>query len=229
MEYTELLLVHRTFVQKVFWPLAVCSHRFVSFLHLAVFSQLFHTLAYNSPNSILKHTNYLGMYSSSMNRYDPIFNVLQYALHPPAVIIVHQAFHSKVIHSQTSLPSHVPSTRFPAGTVLVLLTPVGFNCGFRRSRFSIPITRGRSLLEPPVLVKHFILRVRVADDTQRVRGEPRLQDLVLRRGSIQAMWLSNLAVLGGNDPHSYGVTSRRASMNTLRPNWKSVGESNSSS
>ena len=26
-----------------------------------------------------------------------------------------------------------------------------------------------------------------------------------------------LAVLGGNDPHSYGVTSRRASMNTLRP------------
>ena len=28
---------------------------------------------------------------------------------------------------------------------------------------------------------------------------------------------SNLAVLGGNDPHSYGVTSRRASMNTLRP------------
>ena len=28
----------------------------------------------------------------------------------------------------------------------------------------------------------------------------------------------NMAVLGGNDPHSYGVTSRRASMNTLRPN-----------
>ena len=27
----------------------------------------------------------------------------------------------------------------------------------------------------------------------------------------------NLAVLGGNDPHSYGVTSHRASMNTLRP------------
>ena len=27
----------------------------------------------------------------------------------------------------------------------------------------------------------------------------------------------NLAVLGGNDPHSYGVTSRRASMNTLGP------------
>jgi len=26
-----------------------------------------------------------------------------------------------------------------------------------------------------------------------------------------------LAVLGGNDPHSYGVTSHRASMNTLRP------------
>ena len=26
-----------------------------------------------------------------------------------------------------------------------------------------------------------------------------------------------MAVLGGNDPHSYGVTSRRASMNTLRP------------
>ena len=31
----------------------------------------------------------------------------------------------------------------------------------------------------------------------------------------------NLAVLGGNDPHSYGVTSRRASMNTLRPNFYS--------
>jgi hypothetical protein len=29
--------------------------------------------------------------------------------------------------------------------------------------------------------------------------------------------LQNLAVLGGNDPHSYGVTSRRASMNTLGP------------
>ena len=29
----------------------------------------------------------------------------------------------------------------------------------------------------------------------------------------------NLAVLGGNDPHSYGVTSRRASMNTLRPEF----------
>ena len=28
---------------------------------------------------------------------------------------------------------------------------------------------------------------------------------------------SNLAVLGGNDPHSSGVTSQRASMNTLRP------------
>ena len=27
----------------------------------------------------------------------------------------------------------------------------------------------------------------------------------------------SMAVLGGNDPHSYGVTSRRASMNTLRP------------
>jgi len=27
----------------------------------------------------------------------------------------------------------------------------------------------------------------------------------------------NLAVLGGNDPHSSGVTSQRASMNTLRP------------
>ena len=26
-----------------------------------------------------------------------------------------------------------------------------------------------------------------------------------------------MAVLGGNDPHSYGVTSRRASMNTLGP------------
>ena len=106
-----------------------------------------------------------------MNRYDPIFNVLQYALHPPAVIIVYQAFHSKVIHSQTSLPSLTPSTRFPAGTVLVLLTPVRFNCGLRRSRFSIPITRGRPLLEPPVLVKHFILRVRVADDTQHVLVE----------------------------------------------------------
>ena len=28
----------------------------------------------------------------------------------------------------------------------------------------------------------------------------------------------NLAALGGNDPHSSGVTSQRASMNTLRPN-----------
>ena len=34
-----------------------------------------------------------------------------------------------------------------------------------------------------------------------------------------------LAVLGGNDPHSYGVTSRRASMNTLRPNFYSQAPS----
>ena len=119
MEYTELLLVHRTFVQKVFWPLAELPHRYASFLHLAVFSQLFHTLAYNSPNSILQHTNYLGMYSSSMNRYDPIFNVLQYALHPPAVIIVQKDM-------TLSYPSHVPSTRFPTGTVLALLAAFGF-------------------------------------------------------------------------------------------------------
>jgi hypothetical protein len=33
-----------------------------------------------------------------------------------------------------------------------------------------------------------------------------------------------LAVLGGNDPHSYGVTSRRASMNTLRPNIVSFAD-----
>ena len=31
------------------------------------------------------------------------------------------------------------------------------------------------------------------------------------------MYNKTLAVLGGNDPHSYGVTSHRASMNTLRP------------
>ena len=30
------------------------------------------------------------MYSSSLNLYCPIFNVLQYALHPPAVIIEYQ-------------------------------------------------------------------------------------------------------------------------------------------
>ena len=37
--------------------------------------------------------------------------------------------------------------------------------------------------------------------------------------SIQMSYgrMQNLAVLGGNDPHSYGVTSRRASMNTLGP------------
>ena len=37
--------------------------------------------------------------------------------------------------------------------------------------------------------------------------------------SIQMSYgrIQNLAVLGGNDPHSYGVTSRRASMNTLGP------------
>ena len=33
-----------------------------------------------------------------------------------------------------------------------------------------------------------------------------------------------LAVLGGNDPHSYGVTSHRASMNTLRPNIVSFAD-----
>jgi hypothetical protein len=69
--------------------------------------------------NILKHTNYLGMYSSSLNRYDPIFNVLQYALHPPAVIIVQKDM-------TLSYPSLVPSTRFPTGTVLALLAAFGF-------------------------------------------------------------------------------------------------------
>ena len=59
------------------------------------------------------------MYSSSLNRYDPIFNVLQYALHPPAVIIVQKDM-------TLSYPSHVPSTRFPTGTVLALLAAFGF-------------------------------------------------------------------------------------------------------
>jgi len=36
--------------------------------------------------------------------------------------------------------------------------------------------------------------------------------------------LNFLAVLGGNDPHSYGVTSRRASMNTLRPKFGRTSE-----
>ena len=38
---------------------------------------------------------------------------------PPAVIIVHQD-----LVGCLSYPSHIPSTRFPTGTVLVLLTPV---------------------------------------------------------------------------------------------------------
>ena len=69
--------------------------------------------------NILKHTNYLGMYSSSLNRYYPIFNVLQYALHPPAVIIVQEDM-------TLSYPPYVPSTRFPTGTVLALLAAFGF-------------------------------------------------------------------------------------------------------
>jgi len=50
------------------------------------------------------------------------------------------------------------------------------------------------------------------------KGEPRLQDLVpLAREVSRRSGSQMLAVLGGNDPHSYGVTSHRASMNTLRP------------
>ena len=48
-----------------------------------------------------------------MNRYDPIFNVLQYALRPPAVIIVRKDM-------TLSYLSHAPSTRFPTGTVNAL-------------------------------------------------------------------------------------------------------------
>jgi len=44
------------------------------------------------------------------------------------------------------------------------------------------------------------------------------------RGKYPGDVASNLAVLGGNDPHSYGVTSRRASMNTLRPNVVSFAD-----
>ena len=45
-----------------------------------------------------------------------LISVLQYALHPPAVIIVHQKTYplSRGIHYT------VPSTRFPTGTVLAL-------------------------------------------------------------------------------------------------------------
>jgi len=63
--------------------------------------------------NILKHTNYLGMYSSSLNRYDPIFNVLQYALRTSAVIIVQK-------NMTLSYPPYVPSTRFPTDSVLAL-------------------------------------------------------------------------------------------------------------
>jgi hypothetical protein len=41
------------------------------------------------------------------------------ALHPPAVIVVHQ-------DTTLSYPSHVPSTRFPTGTVLALPAAFGF-------------------------------------------------------------------------------------------------------
>ena len=41
------------------------------------------------------------------------------ALHPPAVIVVHQ-------DTTLSYPSHVPSTRFPTGTVIALLAAFGF-------------------------------------------------------------------------------------------------------
>ena len=44
--------------------------------------------------------------------------MLQYALRPPAVIIVQKDM-------TLSYPSHVPSTRFPTGTVLALLAAFG--------------------------------------------------------------------------------------------------------
>jgi hypothetical protein len=52
----------------------------------------------------------------------------------------------------------------------------------------------------------------------QTRGLEPLRQPVLGTNRCPSYPLSaNLAVLGGNDPHSYGVTSRRASMNTLRP------------
>ena len=53
------------------------------------------------------------------------------------------------------------------------------------------------------------------------RGLEPLWQLVLDAlsGTRLLHYCKNLAVLGGNDPHSYGVTSRRASMNTLRPEF----------
>ena len=53
----------------------------------------------------------------------------------------------------------------------------------------------------------------------QTRGFAPLRQLVLDAlaGARPIYYLQNLAVLGGNDPHSYGVTSRRASMNTLGP------------
>ena len=53
----------------------------------------------------------------------------------------------------------------------------------------------------------------------QTRGLEPLRQLVLgtKKDALPIPYLQNLAVLGGNDPHSYGVTSRRASMNTLGP------------
>jgi hypothetical protein len=82
----------------------------------------------------------------------------------------------------------------------------GGNCRVSRYDAIIPIThsfhplpdRDRSRIAsglwvrrlPPVVVTLLlILRVTVSGDTRNVREKPRLQDLVLLRGSIQAAWL----------------------------------------
>jgi hypothetical protein len=135
-----------------------------------------------------------------------------------------------------SYPSHVPSTRFPTGTVLVLPTLVRLdqNRPWMSNHF---LSSGTRLAKDTWHVLGGDDRDRTCCDISRRIYSPlpyhyggiSINLVPRKRIELLANALSrhcsttelprHLAVLGGNDPHSYGVTSHRASMNTLRPKF----------
>jgi hypothetical protein len=86
-----------------------------------------------------------------------------------------------------------------------------------RSRIASGLSVGR--LPPLRVTSLLILRVTVSANQAERRGEATVAGPSALARKCPGGVASNLAVLGGNDPHSYGVTSRRASMNTLGPKF----------
>ena len=91
-----------------------------------------------------------------MNRYDPIFNVLQYALHPPAVIIAYQ---HRLIRNLTQL------------RLAILCITHAFHPLPDRDRSRIASGLLVRRLPPLVVTLLLIVRVTLSGDTRNVLAE----------------------------------------------------------